>query len=65
MGGTIPLPSPNYVDVRYPDNKLAFRYDPKRGIIEVQRNSVRYYFDLTLLPLELESDEVFCYNKDN
>lgn len=36
MGGTVSLPSPQYIDVRYPDNKLAFRYDPTRAIVEIR-----------------------------
>lgn len=35
-----------YVDVRYPDGWIAFRYDPKRGIVEIQRRGQKFYFDL-------------------
>lgn len=63
MGGTVSLPLPQYVDARYPDNKIAFRYDPLRGIIEIQRNGIRYYFDLTILAIENKSE--MCYTERN
>jgi hypothetical protein len=44
-----PLP---YQAVRYPDGSLAFRYDPKRGMVEIQRRGQRFYFDLTIIIAE-------------
>lgn len=64
MGGTI-LPSPHYIDVRYPDNKLAFRYDPTRGVVEIQRNGCRHYFDLAVIVMPIENGQESCYTTPN
>lgn len=38
----------SFVDVREPHtNKLLFRYDPERGLIEVQRRGIKTVVDLT------------------
>lgn len=38
----------SFVDVREPHtNKLLFRYDPDRGLVEVQRRGVKTVVDLT------------------
>lgn len=38
----------SFVDVREPHtNKLLFRYDPERGLVEVQRRGVKTVVDLT------------------
>lgn len=60
QSGTI---APQYVDLRYPDGKLAGRYDPARGILEIQRAGAKYYFDLTLCQiLPLENKQEVCYD---
>lgn len=38
-----------FQDVHYPDGWLAFRYDPTRGIVEIQRRGQKHYFDLASL----------------
>lgn len=54
---------PQYVDLRYPDGKLAAKYDPARGILEVQRNGTKFYFDLTLCKiLTIEKAPEVCYD---
>lgn len=40
---------PTYIDVRYPDGRLAFRYDPQRGVVELQKRGEKHYFDLTMV----------------
>jgi hypothetical protein len=43
---------PQYEDLRLPDGRhTGVRVDVARGILEVQRNRIRYYFDLTTLPI--------------
>lgn len=43
---------PQYEDLRLPDGKHSgVRVDVARGVLEVQRKGVRYYFDLTVLPI--------------
>ena len=38
----------SFVDVREPHtNKLLFRYDPERNLVEVQRRGVKTVVDLT------------------
>lgn len=40
-------PSPsNFEEMRFPDGWLAFRYDPNRCLVEIQRRGQKYYFDL-------------------
>ena len=64
VGGTV---VPQYLELRFPDGKLAGRYDPVRGILEIRRNGVNVYFDLAvlampILPFDKPSDT--CYNFD-
>lgn len=40
------IPQSSYVDVRYPDGALAFRFDVKRMIVEMQSRGKKHYFDL-------------------
>ena len=62
MGGTV-LPTPHYVELRYPDGKLAARYDPVRGILELRQRGATVYFDLAMLANEVvEAPEETCYN---
>jgi hypothetical protein len=35
--------------VKFPGGGLAFRYDPVRGIVEIQRRGVKHLFDLAAL----------------
>lgn len=41
------LPPAQYEPLEFPDKKLAGRFDPVRGILEIQRAGIKYYFDLT------------------
>lgn len=43
------LPSPQYVDLPFSDGGLAGRFDPVRGVLEVQRRGVKHYYDLAVL----------------
>lgn len=38
-----------FVPVRFPDGRLAFRWDPGRGLVEIVRRGDRYLFDLRIL----------------
>lgn len=41
------LPSSQYIDIRLPDGSHSgVRVDSRRGVLEIQRKGVRYYFDL-------------------
>lgn len=40
------LPPSRYVDVRYPDGRLAFRFDVGRGVVQIGQRGEIYYFDL-------------------
>lgn len=42
----------NYLDVRSSRGKLLFRYDPYRGIVEIQERGVKEYIDLTQILAE-------------
>lgn len=55
---------PQYVDLRYPDGKLAAKYDPTRGILEIKhRDGTKFYFDLTLCEiLAIEKAPEVCYD---
>lgn len=60
--GTI---TPRYVDLRYPDGKIAARYDSARGILEMRRGGVNVYFDLTLCTVAaVEEPREVAYNFD-
>lgn len=39
----------HYMELRYPDGKMAARYDPIRGLLELQKSNVKYLFDLVQL----------------
>lgn len=57
---------PHYVELRYPDGKLAARFDPVRGLLELQKGNVKHLFDLALLaeqPIDLRAK--LCYNADS
>lgn len=56
---------PQYIDLRLPDGTHSgARFDAARGVLEIRRKGVTYYFDLTLM----DSNEVvdksvsYCYN---
>lgn len=47
------LPTANYVALRLPDGRHSgVRWDAARGVLEVQKQGVRYYFDLALAVAE-------------
>lgn len=48
------LPSPQYVELKFVDGGLAGRYDPVRGVLEVQRRGMKHYFDLTQIRLSVK-----------
>jgi hypothetical protein len=57
---------PKYIELRYPDGKLAARYDPGRGLLEMQKAGVKVLFDLALLsdlPIDFTPDS--CYTSDS
>lgn len=41
------VPPAQYEALMLPNGKLAGRYDPLRGILEIQSAGIKYYFDLT------------------
>lgn len=56
---------PHYVELRFPDGKLAGRYDPARNILEIRKGGVNIYFDLAILsapPIDISPES--CYNFD-
>lgn len=48
------LPPAQYEPLEFPDKKLAARFDPIRGILEIQRAGIKYYFDLTQIRLSVK-----------
>lgn len=50
-----------YQDLRWPDGRLAARYDPARGMLEVQHRGDKCYFDLTQV-LPIANGEQRVYN---
>lgn len=55
----VSLPKAQYADLRLPSRdrrgKLVARYDPLRGILEIQDSGMKYYFDLTQCPITVEA----------
>lgn len=52
----MPNPPPAcYVDVRFPDGKLAFRYDTERGIVQIAQRGTLHYFDLAKLTTQADN----------
>ena len=49
------LPPSRYVDVRFPDGKLAFRYDVERGIVQIAQRGMLHYFDLAELAKQADN----------
>lgn len=47
---TLTLPPPHWVDLRLPNNKLAARYDPLRGVLELRINGQKCWFDFLFTP---------------
>lgn len=46
----VALPAPAYIDLKLPDGRHSgIRLDLDRGILEVQKQGVRYVFDLATL----------------
>ena len=56
------LPSPQYADLRLPNGKLAGRYDPTRGLLEVQTGGIKHYFDLTQFVKPVDKINELCYD---
>lgn len=48
------LPSPQYIELKFVDGGLAGRYDPVRGVLEVQKRGMKHYFDLTQIRLSVK-----------
>ena len=42
-------PKPVFVPVTWQNGKLAFKFDPLRGLIELQERGVKQVFDLSVL----------------
>jgi hypothetical protein len=60
--GTI---TPTYVDLRFPDGKIAARYDPVRGILEMRHKGAMVYFDLVVCGVSaVEEPPKVAYNFD-
>ena len=60
--GTI---TPRYVDLRFPDGKIAGRYDAQRGILEMRHRGATVYFDLALCVVTaVEEPREVAYNFD-
>ena len=58
--------APKYIELRYPDGKLAARYDPGRGLLEMQKAGVKVLFDLAILsdsPIDFTPDS--CYTTES
>lgn len=53
MGGTVTVlqfPEPHYVPIYFADGThTGVRFDPFRGILEIQKKGVKHFFDLTAL----------------
>lgn len=57
--------TPAYVELRFPDGKLAARYDPRRGILEIRNRGATIYFDLALCQIDhIDKPPETCYNFD-
>ena len=59
------LPLARYADLRLPDGTHSgARYDPTRGVLEIQKRGKRYYFDLTqiLVKCTVAGDNELCYD---
>lgn len=61
------LPSPQYIELKFVDGGLAGRYDPVRGVLEVQRRGTKHYFDLTQILLSVketvDKSNNLCHNE--
>jgi hypothetical protein len=53
---------PQYQDLKWSDGKLAGRYDPARGLLELQRRGATEVFDLAQI-LSIANGEQMVYNK--
>jgi hypothetical protein len=59
-------PAASYVDVRYPDGKLAFRFDAGRGIVEIAQRGTLHYFDLAIAGKDaIDNSANLCYTLRN
>ena len=59
------LPLARYEDLRLPDGSHSgVRVDAVRGILEVQKRGIRYYFDLTqiIVKCPIAADKELCYD---
>jgi hypothetical protein len=43
------------VDIRFPDGKLAFRYDTERGIVQIAQRGTLHFFDLAELTKQADN----------
>lgn len=55
---------PQFINVYYPDGRVAFRYDPARGIVELQDRRIKHWFDLTQVIVNKPVDQAqpVCYD---
>jgi hypothetical protein len=53
-------PASQYVELRLPDGKLACRFDPIRGLLEVQSRGIKHYFDLTQVIQTIDNSKEVC-----
>ena len=49
------LPPSCYVDIRFPDGKLAFRFDTSRGIVQIAQRGDIHFFDLAELTKQADN----------
>jgi hypothetical protein len=54
------LVSPQDIELPFPDGGIAGRFDPQRGILEVQRRGVKHYFDLAQLVQLIQNKASNC-----
>jgi hypothetical protein len=57
---------PKYIELRFPDGKLAARFDAGRGLLEIQKAGQKHLFDLALLsdlPIDFTPD--LCYTSES
>jgi len=54
----------NWVELRTSENKLAFRYDPRRRLIEHVSRGKKTLFDLAEMEQNLANGEAVCYTEE-
>lgn len=57
------LPSPQYIELRFPDGTHSgARYDPIRGVLEVQKRGIKHVFDLSEVVQTIDKCKKLCDN---